>query len=165
MRSSRLPRNRIPAERRSRRHAFSTAALAAPPLAERGIVVQRDIRQRLAVQVQAGRFQAVQELAIGNADFPARRVDADDPQRAELALLVLAADVGEFQPALHGLLRRAIEFALGEKITGSPFERLFPGVPPVGSSFDSRHVSSPFVARQWRIGHVPRAPSAQMRRP
>src|SRR5208337_2674457 len=99
---------------------------------------------RLAVQIDSREFQAVDELAIGNAGFPAGRVDTDDPQRAELAFLVLAADVGEFQAALDGLLGRAIELALREKVPGSAFERLNPSVFTVGSSFDSRHVSSPF---------------------
>ena len=60
----------------------SRAALAvAHQLLESGIVLQRDIRQNLAVQVQAGGLQAVQELAVGNAGGAAGRVDAHDPQR------------------------------------------------------------------------------------
>ena len=75
--------------------------------------MQRDIRQNLAVQIDAGGLQAVHELAVGNAGFAAGRIDADNPERAVVALLVLAADIGELQAALDGLLGCAVELALG----------------------------------------------------
>jgi hypothetical protein len=41
------------------------------------------------------------------------RVDADDPQRAEMALLLLAADVGVLQRLGDGLLGDAEDLAAG----------------------------------------------------
>jgi hypothetical protein len=48
------------------------------------------------------------EFAVGNIGCAARRIDARDPQGAEIALLLLPADVGELQPPLDGLLRGSI---------------------------------------------------------
>src|SRR5215471_12660146 len=88
-------------------------------IAERAFVVQGDLRQDLAIQVHARGLQAVHELAVGNAGCPAGCIDTDDPQRAIVALLVLASDIGELQSALDRFLRRAMQLTLGKKITGS----------------------------------------------
>src|SRR5215469_15111442 len=122
--------------------------------------MQRHIRQNLAVQIQPGGLQAVQELAIGNARVAAGSVDAHDPQRAVLALLVLSAYVGELQAALDRFLRGAMQLALGEKITRRQLQRLFPGSPAVGTTFNSRHVSSPYkmaAGQNGRLGLADRA--------
>src|SRR5688572_2128959 len=60
-------------------------------LAERSDVVHRDVRQRLAVQLDAGLQQAVHEAAVAQAVHAGGGVDAHDPQRTELALALLAA--------------------------------------------------------------------------
>src|SRR5690625_3571038 len=59
-----------------------------------GGVVHGDVRQHLAVQGDAGLGEAVHEAAVAHAVDPGRGVDAGDPQRAEIALLLLAVDVG-----------------------------------------------------------------------
>src|SRR5690606_19566313 len=57
-------------------------------------VVHGDVRQHLAVQGDAGLQQAVHETAVAQAVRTRGRIDAGDPQGAEMALLLLAADVG-----------------------------------------------------------------------
>src|SRR4051812_32601110 len=54
--------------------------------AERLWIVDRDVGQHLAVQLDAALAQAGHELAVGDALAPCRSVDADDPERAEVAL-------------------------------------------------------------------------------
>ena len=63
--------------------------------------MQGDVRQGLAVQFQPGGLQPVYKLAVGYAGFAARRIDADDPQGAEVALFGKAAAIerGEVKPA------------------------------------------------------------------
>src|SRR5690606_3579246 len=63
-------------------------------LAEGGDVVHREVGQGLAVELDVGLLQAVHQTAVAQAVLTGRRVDAHDPQAAELALLLLAADVG-----------------------------------------------------------------------
>jgi hypothetical protein len=43
------------------------------------------------------------------------RVDANDPQTAEIALLALASDVAVFERFLDRFLRGAIQLALGQE--------------------------------------------------
>jgi len=122
---------------------FATLLRLRDERVEACFVVQRDVRQNLTVQVQTRDFQSVQELAVGNTGRAARGVDADDPQRTILALLVLAADVCELQTAFDSLLGCAVELAFREEVAGSLFQHLFTGSPAVGPSFNSGHVSSP----------------------
>src|SRR5258707_5602159 len=63
---------------------------------EGGCVVGSQIRENLAVQLDAGLFQAADELAVGKSGGAATGSDADDPQRTEIALFPAASDVGVF---------------------------------------------------------------------
>ena len=75
-----------------------------------GGVVDRQISQNLAVELNARALQSVDELAVAHAVQLGSGADADNPQRAVLALLLLASGVGEPQAAFHGLFRRAVQF-------------------------------------------------------
>src|SRR5438128_3384915 len=55
-------------------------------LVERGRIVNRDLGQRLPVQLDVGVLQAANELTVAQATHSAGGVDADDPQPAEFAL-------------------------------------------------------------------------------
>src|SRR5262249_27907844 len=57
-------------------------------------------------------LQAVHQLTVGQAVFAGGRVDADDPQPAEVALLAPAADERILQRSVDRLFRGAIELAL-----------------------------------------------------
>ena len=63
-------------------------------------IIHGDIGQDLAIQLDAGLFQSVDELAVAQAVQLGGGADADDPERAVLTLLLLASGVGELQPAL-----------------------------------------------------------------
>src|SRR5262245_48175679 len=56
-------------------------------------VVDGDLGERLAVQLDVGPVQAGDQLAVAQAAHPAGGVDADDPEAAELALARLAVAV------------------------------------------------------------------------
>ena len=53
---------------------------------EAGRIVDRHLRQRLAIQLDLGQVQAVDELAIAHVALAAGGVQPDDPQLAELTL-------------------------------------------------------------------------------
>src|SRR6185503_3780347 len=55
---------------------------------ERLGVADGDVREHLAVKLDAGRLEAVHELAVAHALLPRGRVDAHDPEPPEVALLV-----------------------------------------------------------------------------
>ena len=68
-----------------------------------------DIGKHLAVELDPGLLQPVDQPAIGEAILARRGVDALDPQRAEGALLHLAVAIG----VLAGLLDRLLGDADG----------------------------------------------------
>src|ERR1700675_3779644 len=106
-------------------------------------VVGGHVRQNLTVQVYAGLFEAADELTIRDFSRAAAGANADDPKRPEIALLPPPSDVAVTQRLLDGLLRGPIQFALGEKKARRPFQRLLAVGSTFGSSFYSRHVSTP----------------------
>src|SRR5262245_11877863 len=77
-------------------------------LAEGLRVVERQRREHLAVDLDRGRLEPCHQAAVRQPVPAARRVDADDPQAAELPLLLLAVAVGVGEPALDGLAGLAI---------------------------------------------------------
>src|SRR6185437_11286909 len=81
--------------------------------AKRRDVMHGEVRQHLAVDGDAGLAEAVDQAAVGQAELARGRVDAHDPQRAELALLLLAADVGVLLGLGDGLLGDAVDLAAG----------------------------------------------------
>src|SRR4051812_10111189 len=60
---------------------------------ERLGVADGDVREHLAVELDAGLLQAMHELAVRHALLARRGVDADDPETAEVTLLVAAVAV------------------------------------------------------------------------
>src|SRR3546814_18152352 len=66
-------------------------------------LADRQVREDLAVELDAGELQAVHEHRVGHAVLPHAGVDALDPQRAEVALAVAAVTVGVLQALLDRL--------------------------------------------------------------
>src|SRR5215472_8792906 len=76
-------------------------------------VVHRNVGEHLAVDLHAGLVQSVDDAAVGKAVDTRRRIDARDPERAELALVLPPVAVGVLPRLDDGLLRRAIDLAPG----------------------------------------------------
>src|SRR5207342_3902149 len=85
-------------------------------LAERRDVVDRDVGQGLAVQLDVRLQQAVHEAAVAQAVHAGGGVDAHDPQRTELALALLAADIRVLGSLGDGLLGDAEDLATGVEV-------------------------------------------------
>src|SRR4051812_25887469 len=69
---------------------------------KRGCVLGGDVREDLAIELDAGLFQSADERAVTHAVMLGGCADADDPDGAVLALLLFASEVGEFQAAFDG---------------------------------------------------------------
>src|SRR5204863_8604412 len=74
-------------------------------LAERRQVVHGEVGEHLAVHLDAGLLETVDQAAVAQPELARAGVDAHDPERAEIALLLLAADVGVLERLGDGLLR------------------------------------------------------------
>src|SRR5689334_2008973 len=68
-------------------------------------VLHCDVSQDLAVEFDAGYLEPVHELAVADAVQLGSGADADDPDGAILALLLLAAGISKLESALYGFLR------------------------------------------------------------
>src|SRR5579883_1247916 len=97
---------------------------------KRGLVFDGQVGEDLAIEFDAGFLEAV-DLGGG--------ADADDPERAELALALLATGVSELEPALDGLFGGAVEFGFCQEITAGAVEDFFPLGAALGSTFYARH--------------------------
>ena len=79
-------------------------------------IVDRQVRQDLAVDLDARELQAVDEAAVGQTVGTNRRVDARDPQLAEVALAQTAPDIGVAQGAGDLLGRSAVLLGLRPEV-------------------------------------------------
>src|SRR5690606_11059035 len=108
-----------------------------------GGIVHRDISQHLAVQGDTGLQQAVDEAAVADTVGAGSRVDAGDPQRTEVALLLLAADVGVLARLDDRLLGDAIDLAAGVVIALRLVEDLLVTAARLDATLDSCHFLIP----------------------
>src|ERR1700729_2592059 len=72
-------------------------------------VVGGDVGEDLAVELIASLLEAVDEGRVAHAVQLGGGADTDDPEGAELTLLLLATGVGEHESALDGFLCCLIE--------------------------------------------------------
>src|ERR1700687_1748112 len=79
-------------------------------------IMDGDVGQDLAVELDACHLQTVNELRIAETAELGGGVDAHDPKRTVLALLLLTAGEGEFEAALYGFLGCLIELGLSEEV-------------------------------------------------
>src|SRR4051794_31935572 len=64
-------------------------------------IANGDVGEDLPIHFDAGEAESVDEDAVAHVVLAGRRVDADDPQATEIALLVLAIAVRVLPTALH----------------------------------------------------------------
>src|SRR5712671_1731085 len=106
---------------------------------ERRLVEDREIREHLAVDLDVGPLQARHEGAVGHPELAHRRVDAGDPQRAELALLLPAVAVGVLAGLHHRLLGDPVDVAAAAAESLGLLDDLLVARARRYSTFDSWH--------------------------
>src|ERR1700738_1101755 len=97
-------------------------------LGKAGCIMHGDVGQDLAIQLDAGLLEPVDELGVTGAIQLAGGVDAHDPQGAELALLLFAAGVSELEAAFDGFLGSLVELRFCEEVTACPLKNLLAAV-------------------------------------
>src|SRR5581483_11466752 len=108
-------------------------------LVEGRLVANGEVREHLAVDVDVGALEARHERAVAHAELAHRRVDARDPQRAELPFLLPAVAVG-ILPGLHqGLLRDPVDVLAAAAEAFGLLEDLLVARARRYSTLDSRH--------------------------
>src|SRR6478609_4278702 len=89
---------------------------------ERGDVVDGQVGEDLAVHLDAGQVQALDEAVVGHALRTSRSVDALDPQLAEVALVLAPVVVAVDQRVGDLLLRLAVEARALAPVTAGALE-------------------------------------------
>src|ERR1700730_11235151 len=157
-----LPRNRTRTSSKAARLAdASTSASACSTIALRGSVtalgreaglgflcdgrkgrhvMDRKIREDLAIDGETRFIQTVDQRAIGHSAQTRRRVDASDPQRAELTLLFAPAAIGVLTGLDDRLLGGAEDFAPGIEIALRFLENFLVPTSRDDTAFNSCHV-------------------------
>src|SRR6266516_2210283 len=103
----------------------------------------RELGQALAVEGDAGVFQAVDQLSVGHAVLAGGGVDPDDPEAAEIAFLPAPADEGVFERRVDRLFRGAVQLTLVGVVSLRQPEQFLPFGAPNISPFYARHLSTP----------------------
>ena len=98
-----------------------------------------DVGEHLAVDLDAGLLQPVDQTAVGQTVVTRGGVDTGDPERAEFALFLTTVTIGVLAGLDDRLLGDPEDFASGAIIALGLFEDLL--VPRVGgdAAFDSWH--------------------------
>src|SRR4051812_32592538 len=89
---------------------------------ERRRVVDREVRQDAAVDLDTRELEALDESVVGQTLLAGRSVDALDPQLAEVALARLAVAVGVDEGVGDLLLRLPVEARALAAVTGCALE-------------------------------------------
>ena len=108
---------------------------------ERLRVAHRDVRERLAVELDPGLLHALHEAVVREAVLARGSVDADDPERPERPLLRLAVAVGVDERVLDLLLREAVARLLAPVVALRLLEDLGALLARVDGTLDPGHVN------------------------
>src|SRR5579862_7801244 len=102
-----------------------------------------DVGENLAVDLDTGLAEALDEAAVGEAVGAAPSTDAGDPETAELALFVAAVAVGVVAALRKLLIGSFEEAALAAEIAAGGFQNLVVALLYKRPAFNARHGSSP----------------------
>ena len=114
-------------------------------LGKAGGIVDSNVSEDLSVEFDSSLLKAVDELRVAGAVELGGGGDADNPERTELTLLLLAAGVGKLEAALDGFLGCLVELGFCEEVTACAFKDLFAAVTPLGTAFYAGLWVSPFL--------------------
>ncbi len=105
-------------------------------------VIHSDIGQHFAIQHHTGALQSADETAVRDVGNAAGGIDSHNPKRTEVPLLEPASYITVLQRLLNGFLRRPVQLRLSKKESLGSLKGLVAVIPPIGTTFNSRHVFS-----------------------
>src|SRR5690606_27313624 len=103
------------------------------------VVVDGQVSQDLAVNLDASLPQPVDKAAVREAGVAGGRVNAGDPQSAEIPLAIAAVPISIRERLHHGLVGRAEDGALSPKIALGLLEHLLMAAPGYRAAFGPWH--------------------------
>src|SRR5919112_4492440 len=154
--------------RESSKSAFALSGRGLPGFlgktSERLRVADGDVREHLAVELDAGLLEAVHELAVAHALLARGGVDPHDPEAAEVALLVAAVAVRVGVRLDEGLLGPLVARVRLTAEALGPLERGAALLARVYRPLDPAHLCISSVTRLWSASDTTNGrPSARLR--
>src|SRR5262249_6634931 len=123
-------------------------------------IVDGEVGERLAIEADAGLGQSADELRVRDADRAGRRVDADDPQAAEVTLPLAAVPIHEGPGVVDGLAGGLVAVAPLAAVPLGPLQDPVATTPCFETLLCARHW--PWLQLPKASGEATaRAPSAQ----
>jgi hypothetical protein len=116
---------------------------------EAGGILDSDIGQNFAVQGDLGTAEAIHEAAVGKAVQAGSRVDAGDPQLAELTLFISAVAVSIAERLHYCLVGNFEKLALMAEIAFGELENFLVACFGPYGSFDSGHIKNLPINALW----------------
>src|SRR5208283_3564477 len=116
------------------------ALRGAHQLGKQSVALLRELRQHLAIDLDPCLLEPVHQAAVRDAAFAGERVDARNPQRAVIALFLLAIAIGVGEALLERRSGLPVEFAPTDK-TGGELQLPLMTAAGLGSAFGARHRS------------------------
>ena len=109
------------------------------------LVANRQIAQYLAVELDVGGFEALDEAAVADAGVAASGVQTNDPETAEIALLLPASGIRVLPRVLNGFLRVAKELGLIAEVAFGVLQDFLATLTRRGGVSCTSHVGFSFV--------------------
>src|SRR6266481_3067862 len=109
-------------------------------LGKQCVAFLRQLREHLAIDLDASLLQTVHQAAVRDAVLARERIDTRDPQRSELALFLLAIAIGIGEALLESRASLTIKFAPADE-AGGELELTLMTAARLGSAFGARHPS------------------------
>src|SRR4051794_39688312 len=125
---------------------------------KRGRIADSDVGQDLAVECDACELEPADQLAVGQAVLASSGVQADDPQRAHLALALLSADIRVGHRVKQCFTCRPDELRLCAAPTFSRIQQPLVTLVRGDAALDSCHVSVRLA--RYRYGSMRRTCSS-----
>src|ERR1019366_7810651 len=117
------------------------ALRGAHQLGKQSVALLRQLREHLAIDLDARFLQPVHQAAVRDSAFAGQRVDPRNPERAVIALFLLAIAIGVGEALFERRASLFVEFAPADE-TGGELELTLMTAARLGSAFGARHRSS-----------------------
>src|SRR5262249_4012706 len=137
-----------------RRRSADAGAGERGDLAERPGIVEGERREDLAVDLDAGGPETGHQAAVRQPVGARRGVDADDPQRADVALLLLAVAVGVGEPPLPRLAGLAVRLAAAADVPLGLLHRLLVAAPRLRAALRAWHRDPSLEIREQALDRL-----------
>ena len=98
-------------------------------------IIDGNVGQHFPFQVDPRALETAHKFAVRNIGCAAGRINAHNPQRAEIALFLASPDISVAERFFYRFLRGAVQLRFGKKVAFGEAKCLPAVIAPAGSTF------------------------------